>query len=163
MTLPAHLGLQVLHLSSSIVVEIKSETSNLLTTGLKLSNSKENPQSTRYIASVQRRSYSEITENDSLHVCFFENRKSVTTHSQWKIVQECTNNTQCSPKKVLWRFYTKLLPVVSTHGKQMLAGAMSLAKPSSYAPNFEEVEEAYWFGPVCVCVVRYALHTAKNG
>ena len=42
----------------------------------------------------------------------------------------------------------------------MLAAAMSLAKPSCYAPNFEEVEEAYWFGPVCVWVVRGALRFA---
>ena len=39
-----------------------------------------------------------------------------------------------------------------------------------YAPNFEEVEGAYWFGPVrgsvhaSVCAsVRPRLHTVKNG
>ena len=37
---------------------------------------------------------------------------------------------------------------------------------SYYAPNFEEAEGVYWFGPVRVCIclsVRYALHTVKNG
>ena len=35
-----------------------------------------------------------------------------------------------------------------------------------YAPNFEEVEEAYWFGPVRAYVsacVGHTLHTVKNG
>ena len=34
-----------------------------------------------------------------------------------------------------------------------------------YAPNFREVEGAYWFGLVCLSValsVRYALHMVKN-
>ena len=31
-----------------------------------------------------------------------------------------------------------------------------------YAPNFEEVEEAYWFGPVHPSV-GHTLHTVKNG
>ena len=32
-----------------------------------------------------------------------------------------------------------------------------------YAPNFEEAEGAYWFGPVRPwCVVHYILHTVKN-
>ena len=32
----------------------------------------------------------------------------------------------------------------------------------NYAPNFEEVEGAYWFEPVWLSV-RYALHSVKNG
>ena len=33
---------------------------------------------------------------------------------------------------------------------------------SFLCPNFKEVEEAYWFGPVCLSVTLYALHTVKN-
>ena len=34
-----------------------------------------------------------------------------------------------------------------------------------YAPNFEEVMGAYWFGPLSIClsVMRNAVHTVKNG
>ena len=32
-----------------------------------------------------------------------------------------------------------------------------------YAPNFEEVEGAYWFGPVRGSVHVLCLHTVKNG
>ena len=32
---------------------------------------------------------------------------------------------------------------------------------SSYAPNFEEVEGTYWYGPLRLSV-HYALHTVKN-
>ena len=35
--------------------------------------------------------------------------------------------------------------------RSLLARTKSL-KFSFYAPNFEEVEGAYWFGPVCLCV-----------
>ena len=34
-------------------------------------------------------------------------------------------------------------------------------KACSYAPNFVEAEEAYWFGPVLVCL-DHTLHAVKN-
>ena len=44
---------------------------------------------------------------------------------------------------------------------------LQLTKTYFYAPSFEEIEEAYWFGPVRpsmrACMVRYALNTVKNG
>ena len=43
-----------------------------------------------------------------------------------------------------------------------LKNACQLMIVSFYAPNFEEVEEAYWFGPVppCVCLCIHRSHFA---